>query len=335
MSTVETSLTVAQTVLEEVIRRRGLRVGLNSSDQGWIEILLLDESRSLWLGHLEGAGFFVTWDREFEPRTFFEFNDAGLQSLLDILPPSLLPEAEVNNRTGEVLLESLASPSPDVDLLEEVIEAAPSTPEGLNVLAMLFSLKSYRLAADRLRHLLATQHEKDHTEAVYQDLLADYPWMLGAQYTNVLRKECAIWFGSRVDLLLTNVLGYIDIVEVKRPDVDLFIEDKSHKTWHQGQELSKAISQAKKYRRALEEQRFEIARELGLPEQAASRMFRSSVIVVIGRTPPEPKAIEALKEVNSDHGRILVLTYDDVLAIAEATLGIFEKGLHSPQVLLA
>lgn len=227
MSTLESPLTVAQKVLEEVIRRRGLRVGLDPSDQDWLEIILLAESRSLWLGHREGAGFFVTWDRELEPRTFFEFNDAGLQSLLDMLPPSLLPEAGINDRTGEVLLESLASQSPDVNLLEEVIDAAPSTPEGLNVLAMLFSLKSYRLAADRLRHLLATQHEERHTEAVYQDLLADYPWMLGSQYANVLRRECEIWFGSRVDLLLTSVLGYIDVVEVKRPDVELFVEDTS------------------------------------------------------------------------------------------------------------
>jgi hypothetical protein len=151
--------------------------------------------------------------------------------------------------------------------------------------------------------------------------------MLGSQYSQVLREECPIWLGSRVDLLLGSALGYIDVVEVKRPDTNLVVRGSRKRTWRAGESLSDVLAQARKYLRHIDEQRLVISKELGLPEGSESRMYRSSVIIVAGRRPAEAGALEALKEINTESGRLLILTYDDVIAVAESTISLFERRL--------
>jgi len=55
--------------------------------------------------------------------------------------------------------------------------------------------------------------------------------MLGSQYNEVLRKECILWLGSRVDLLFGNAMGHIDIIEMKRPDTEILIKGCAARTW--------------------------------------------------------------------------------------------------------
>jgi hypothetical protein len=52
------------------------------------------------------------------------------------------------------------------------------------------------------------------------------------------------------------------------------------------------------------------------------------VIVVAGRSPSEEAAVETLRDINIAEPRILVVSYDDVLAMAEATIKIVERRLH-------
>jgi Domain of unknown function (DUF4263) len=151
--------------------------------------------------------------------------------------------------------------------------------------------------------------------------------MLGSQYSDVLQREAAIWFGSRVDMLLKSALGYVDVAELKRPDVALIEPGSRTKTWRATKALSDALGQARKYLRAIDEQRHNITRELKLSETSGERLYRSSVIIVAGRNPKEPEALDTLRDMSTETGRLVLLTYDDVLAVAESTIRVFERRL--------
>jgi hypothetical protein len=60
-------------------------------------------------------------------------------------------------------------------------------------------------------------------------------------------------------------------------------------------------------------------------------------MIVAGRTPAERHARDSLREFSVNDPRLLLLTYDDVIAIGEATVTLFERSLtpRSERVLLA
>ena len=91
------------------------------------------------------------------------------------------------------------------------------------------------------------------------------------------------------------------------------------------------------YIRALDENRAAIEQRLEVASQSVSRMYRSGVIVVAGRTPTEKHARDSLREFSVNDARLLLLTYDDVLAIGEATVTLFERSLtrRAEQAVLA
>lgn len=335
MSIVHNPIGRAERVLKQELRQRHLAaVVVSREGSSWLKIHLRDEGRSLWLGHVEERGYFMTWDRSSPGNLYFDLDSEGIQGLVALLPAAANEGPQPADRMGRALVDEMQAEIPDVEAVSDIIEEAHASDAGLDVLSTLATVKRFRWAIEKLRHLLETQGKEKHPERAYQDLLAEHPWMLGSHYSKVLREECPIWLGSRVDLLLKNALGHIDIVEVKRPDANLIVRGSRKRTWRAGESLSDVLAQARKYLRLIDEQRLVICKELGLPEASESRMYRSSVIIVAGRRPSEAGAQEALKEINTEYGRLLILTYDDVVAVAESTISLFEHRLSKfPQLL--
>ncbi|MHB9075833.1 MAG: Shedu anti-phage system protein SduA domain-containing protein [Desulfobaccales bacterium] len=157
--------------------------------------------------------------------------------------------------------------------------------------------------------------DKSSLETEYRKLLFYNPWMLGSQYSEAVAQERSIWLKTRADLLLVSALGYVDIVEVKRPDISILVRGTMGYTWRASAELSDAQAQARFYLRLLDKHHIEIEDELGLAGQSMSRMYRSAVLILIGRSPTDKEARNALKDFNISDPRILVMTYDDALSI--------------------
>lgn len=320
----------AHRIISREIRRREMAVECSiSEDNCWVRIELVNEGRDVWVGYKDGKGYFLSWRRALEKGPFFALDDSGISQILALVPKTTTDNGEAERDRERVtdLLESLKSPQPDPIRLERILDEIPSTIEGLDIFATVACLKSYRLTVNRLRDMVATQAEMLHDESEYQTLIRNHPWMLGSQYCQVLGEESTIWFHSRVDLLLGSAMGHIDIVELKRPDTDLLVQGTRPKTWRKSCHLSDACAQARKYLQRIDEHRHDIVRELGLPRQSVPRLYRSSVILVLGRTPENDDALEALRDLNSENARIVIMTYDDVVAVAEATIAIFEKRL--------
>jgi hypothetical protein len=312
--------------LRQQVVQRGLRESVHIERDGpYIHIVLRSEGRDRWIGHSPGNGYFLVSSPDDIPQAFFHLTPDVITNLLPISSDGGREgDHDQRTRDGADLLNSIATESPNVDKVEEIISRASVTDEGLDVLSTVAAIRARRNAISKLNAMMSNDATPERS---YQELFGSEPWMLGAQYRQVVAKERIVWFGARVDLLLASVLGYIDVVELKRPDTRILTQGSRARTWRQTAELSDAYSQAQEYLRLIDENRAAIERELDLTEGTVSRMYRSSVIIVAGRQPEEKRARDVIRELNSAYPRTVLMTYDEVVSVAEATVELFERRL--------
>jgi hypothetical protein len=141
-----------------------------------------------------------------------------------------------------------------------------------------------------------------------------------------VEEEWALSVDARADLLMVNALGRIDVIELKRPDTVILTKERrwGRTRWRASQHLSSALAQARAYLRELDENRLSIRSRLrDVPQSIGT--YRSSVLIVAGRSPESQEALEALRDMNVENARILIVTYDDLLLVAEATIRVVER----------
>lgn len=156
-------------------------------------------------------------------------------------------------------------------------------------------------------------------------------WVFGIDYKKILPKT-QITSRQNVDLLLQTYDNYLDIIEVKTPNVNLLSYDKSHNTFYPSPELALAINQAILYINKMESDKNSIdatVKEEG--EQAITLKPRCKV--VIGSRTCWEKDEENVKKKKNDVLRLLndslpnvdIFTFDDILAIGEMMLKMYGK----------
>lgn len=171
-------------------------------------------------------------------------------------------------------------------------------------------LKEMKGAVEALRgHLEAG----DADESVYQEWCEKHTWAFGNAY--VVRDDVRnISTGDRLDLLLPTVIaGYRDLVELKRPDMNVLNWDKAHRNYYFSAELSSAIGQCHRYLDVLHE----VAAK-GLLDNPEIVAYHPRAIIVIGRSHGWDSAKHrALHGLNRRLSGITVMTYDQLLAQGE------------------
>ena len=127
--------------------------------------------------------------------------------------------------------------------------------------------------------------------------------------------------GDQLDMLLPSVIaGYRDIVELKRPDVEVLNWDSAHRNFYFTADVSKAIGQVHRYLDVLQE----VAAN-GLRDHPEIVAYYPRATVVIGRS--QEWAIEklrALHGLNSRLSGLSIMTYDQLLAQGERLVEIME-----------
>lgn len=331
----ETALAV---ITSEIERKQITQVQITTESEH-LCISLEAEGRVLWVGYGEGKGYFLTFDKSANPSSYFELENIANQMILSLASTSSdLSVADASSSRPDMtdtvkrLLVEIGKENPNPADVKKILDEIPTSERGLDAFATLAMIKSCRQSVDKLRALISRH---DVLEVEYQKLLSSNPWMLGSQYKSVVVQEYWMWMGARVDLMLMSAVGYIDIVELKRPNISLLAEASHKGIWRASVHLSEAIAQARNYIRVLDENRDKIEDKLNLPLQSVSRMYRSGVIVIGGQTPEQKEARDALREFSTSDPRIVILTYDDLLAIAEATVALFERKLDPPPKTIA
>lgn len=211
----------------------------------------------------------------------------------------------------------------------EQIKALFSLPDKKKIVEFLLSndvipeeLSAGLLSAKRINSI--NQYESmlngNLVEADWQKWFEENSWVLGSEFVRVL-DERIIDTKNISDFLMEAYDGFLDIVEIKRPEGDMTFWAKSqdHGNYYPSTDLVKAITQASKYI-------YEVERESNsnkfLTQVDGVRTVKPRCILIFGRSVNwNPEQIEAFRILNSEYHNISILTYDHVLDRAKRVVG--------------
>ena len=171
-------------------------------------------------------------------------------------------------------------------------------------------------AHDNLKKYKAGQPEK-----IFQNWFESNLWIFGVEYLKQhdFRK---ISMFSEGDLLMESNDGYLDLIELKRPNLnyDIFKYDGSHKSYYPSPDLSKVLGQCLYYLQKLDESKLIIEKEYKL------KILRPRIKIVLGRSNGfKEQQLDTLRMMNSGLNHIDIITYDMLIDNGNQIIASYSK----------
>jgi len=165
--------------------------------------------------------------------------------------------------------------------------------------------------------------EQDLVEYKWQEWFNRNNWVLGSEFVRIL-DERNIDTGNIADYLMQAYDGFLDIVEIKRPEggLQFWANNKDHGNYVPSSDLIKAITQATKYI-------YEVEREANsskfLEKVGNVKIIKPRCVLIFGRSNDwSDKQNEAYRILNSSYHNLSIMTYDHVWSRAKRILGFNE-----------
>jgi Shedu protein SduA, C-terminal len=164
---------------------------------------------------------------------------------------------------------------------------------------------------------------KDLREQPWQDWFTENNWVLGSDFVRLL-DERPIDVDHIADYLMQAYDGFLDLVEIKRPEGGLkfWSDNLDHGNYIPHPDLVKAITQASRYI-------FEVERETNsvkfLERLDGVRAIKPRCVLIFGRSSDwNDQQREAYRMLNAGYHNLTILTFDHVLRRAKRMLGLDE-----------
>lgn len=172
-------------------------------------------------------------------------------------------------------------------------------------------------AVDELEEML----ERDLTEAPWQGWFEENDWVLGTEFVRVL-DERPIDVDHIADYLMQAYDGFLDLVEIKRPEGGLkfWADTQDHGNYFPHSDLVKAITQAARYV-------LEVEREANsvkfLERVDGVKAIKPRCVLIYGRSHNwSDQQCEAYRVLNAGYHNLTIMTFDHVLARAKRMLNL-------------
>ena len=193
------------------------------------------------------------------------------------------------------------------DTIAQHISGVELGPKIIQALRYSVRLEEMKSAMSELRMYLDGDQ---NDERVYQKWCEAHPWSFGNQFV-VNDSIRNISTQDQVDILVPRInAGFRDIIELKRPDMEVLKKDESHRDFFFSRDASKAIGQCHRYLDVFSE-----VASKGLLGHEEIVAYHPNATIVIGRSNDwESDRIKALHGLNSRLNGIRVVTYDYLLA---------------------
>lgn len=153
---------------------------------------------------------------------------------------------------------------------------------------------------------------EDLIESKWQKWFTENSWILGTEFVRVL-DDRVIDTANISDFLMEAYDGFVDIVEIKRPDGKLkfWADQKDHDNYIPHNDLIKAITQASKYIYEVERE----ANSLKFCERCGGlKTIKPRCILIYGRSDTwNEEQMESYRILNSNYHNLSILTYDHIL----------------------
>jgi hypothetical protein len=166
-----------------------------------------------------------------------------------------------------------------------------------------------------------TMLEQDEKEPAWQGWFQKNSWVLGSEFVRIL-DERNIDVQNISDFLMEAYDGFLDVVEIKRPEggLQFWAASLDHGNYVPSTELTKAITQASRYI-------YEVEREANsvkfLERVGQIKTVEPRCILIFGRSNNwNVRQIEAYRIMNAGYHNITIMTYDHVLGRAKRIVGI-------------
>lgn len=219
------------------------------------------------------------------------------------------------------------------------IDSKRLTPEILKESAAASRQAFYRgeikIITDTIKKNFLRDHKSKNWEnKEYKPWFVKNNWIFGIEYSGPLDKsrlttECIL------DLGLVTYDGYIDVIEVKTPNVEILDHDSTHKTYFSSPELSKALSQSIKYIHCLESEQNTInvkalSKSGGKNVNITPLVLKPRVKIVIGHKKmwsdeEWEEKFRSLKLINDGLTNIHIYTFDQILDIGYKMIKNYEN----------
>lgn len=209
------------------------------------------------------------------------------------------------------------------------IKALFSLPDKQNLVNFILSNEvipeELELGLQTAKRLQAIQHfedmlSKNLVESIWQNWFEKNSWVLGSDFVRIL-DERHIDTQNISDFLMEAYDGFLDIVEIKRPEggMRFWATQLDHGNYIPSTDLIKAITQASSYI-------YEVEREANsikfLERVDDVKTIKPRCILIFGRSNDwDDKQVEAYRILNSGYHNISIMTYDHVLDRAKRIVG--------------
>ena len=233
---------------------------------------------------------------------------AKLENLVAAIPN--ISDADKIHLVGTLISQLDENSSSTTSFVKAFEESGSDT---IQHIATASRLIEYSKSLDKLRELVG---DPNAVEKDFQKHLEINAWMFGSEYSELLPRKT--WASDdRLDYMLRKTVDdYLEIVEIKTAFEDaLFLRDSSHDSYYPSSRLSPVIGQVTRYIEEVERNRDSIL----VTDDVGSLKIRARVIV--GRDgSAEHQA--ALRSFNTHLHRIEIITYDQLIKIAERVLNV-------------
>lgn len=230
--------------------------------------------------------------------------------------------AQLGEHDPAAVAAALAKVLSQEEILQHLEETELSD-ELVNAFRGAIRLKDMRSAVSQLRQHLDSG---ENDESVYQAWCEQHSWAFGNAY--VVRDDVReISPGDHLDILLPSVIsGYRDIVELKRPDMQIIRYDEPHRNWYFSADVSRAVGQCHQYLDVLQE----VAAK-GLRDHPEIVAYHPRAIIVLGRSVRwSEEQLRALHGLNSRLTGITVMSYDQLLLQGQRLVEILSSSTPEP-----
>lgn len=160
---------------------------------------------------------------------------------------------------------------------------------------------------------------KDLPESNWQDWFQENKWILGSDFVRII-DDRRIDTTNIADYLMQSFDGFLDIVEIKKPnDIPFWNNTKDHNNFIPSSALVKAITQCLNYIYSIEQK----TNDAAFREQVGCKVVKPRCTLIFGRSNDwDDEKKKSFRILNSSYSQLSIMTYDQLLERAKNVLGI-------------
>jgi len=279
------------------------------------------EDISLKIGRYKKAGFEPETLEVTNPKSELTLDNEEFQQLLEFLSNNYEPFKQgikkyipLDEKFDKRSVEHLKAifDNPDKQEVLDFIASNNILPEEL-IIGLQYQTRT--AAVGEFESMLG----QNLVEQKWLEWLRRNEWVLGSEFVRIL-DERKIDIANITDYLMQAYDGFLDIIEIKRPEGSLkfWADAQDHGNYIPSSDLMKAITQATKYIYEVERE----ANSVKFRERVDNvKTIKPRCILIFGRSNDwNAEQKEAFRILNSSYHNLTIMTYDHVLSRAKRIL---------------